>query len=1367
MARRTRKWTPSEVPGNLWWDEVDREYTTNKGKRKYVSSAQATDAFMKMWAENPDELRRHGLNLRKSRGKYEVTLWRDSPAKDVDPDTSIQRRSQHGHTALTAPVSAKTPARSEPQAKLPTDDEINNISPAFARRVIGAENLLKNADNDTDKELAKTVLTQLKADLFDLRMHQTGLGKRVDATLKSIEPERETELEIRSPVNAIGQSSAMQVPESWVSDDPKMAELDRRAYAEVNTPEEKLDQIRARLDKQELHLPNFKHTGPVEGLEVMVKIIKDDLRKLDMEGSAEDKQADELLDKADVRLRELRNEKIVERYGDGTYNFPKLRGHQTDEYTIRESSAKAPPEGAGEIPAPDGLEYLPFQKAGILQAAEREGALIADEPGLGKTIQAIGLANQTGADRILVVAPKTVLANWRKESRRWLVDDLPIHNLNEDGWHPNLSNPEYDAVAVINYDALKKYHNEIREHPWDLVVLDETHDYIGSMAADRTAQIIGRLPKIKKNGEYVEGYSPVPVDRKLALSGTPTTSYPDRLWSVLSWTNPGYWGEPNSRLDRQRFLDRYVDREKMANGRTRVVGGKNEGELQRRMRSTGMIRRLKDDVLTDLPPKHRRTIVLEPSSADERAALAAERQYVRSLKDAEIQGISPPFEEISEMRHLTALAKAPAVARYIGDAARQEPNPVLYFGHHKDVLRNVRDHLESEGLSTVTITGDTPSEAREAAVDAVQDGDVEVFLATIGSAGTGLTLTRSNRVIFGELDWTPAKLSQAEDRAYRIGQDKPVLVEHIVLDGSLDQKLVNILSRKMVSLNKSLGVSDSSQVVDSGAANESDIQDAFMESVTGVAAPRGEKVQVQRRPRVSTDQLARELGVEISELRSMADATKQRPDSDNTYSLTAARHLISKATPGKPRTERDQILDSLLTTDHDDDAIPTATLPEQVERAEQAPMLELTSPEPVLAKKPAPTPGDMPASLKEPATPDPDLVDTSPDHVGQIVDQLDALEQLAESADIESQLQGVEKDLREIDSEFDELGGALPEETRERVDDALELVDERQDLQRKLEALENDAYEESGPRLIAVERELRELDREYQTTEGEHDDERERIRLALSAVDDRKYDAIPEFEMDPDIPEETRPELEEVEPQYTRERMELLQRMEDWENEVQGADASDTEELDRLATERKAIHRDLFDLSDPDSDLWDRLDRSEDMMSQHWEANREHRDDDSQPSPTDRLEKISSVLEDGGTVTVSTHTNRHHQWDPAAVARMRQQGTEPFKILSDGSLGMYEGVTRGEPRYASIVMSSGTMVNRIGYERAAQPDEPQPEADSPPLLPDGSAEASDATQGEMADSEADDGEVAAIFSDDMPEDPGPCLLYTSPSPRDS
>jgi len=503
---------------------------------------------------------------------------------------------------------------------------------------------------------------------------------------------------------------------------------------------------------------------------------------------------------------------VSKSFDDGKWQVSLWAQTMSREDRLAASDASRATDAAVNVPVPEGMELMPFQRAGIAYALKREGTLIGDEMGLGKTIQAIGFANSISARGILVVAPASLLLNWRNEIKRWQTLDLPIFVIRPgkvftgktEGWY------------IINYDIVSRYEAQLKATPWDLAVFDECQ-YMKTRSAQRTLTLLGGTRKDKTTKERVK-VDPVPAARKLMLTGTPIMNRPAELFPILHHLDPKRWSTWSG------FAKRYCGGVMTRNGFD-ASGASNLDELNARLRETVMVRRLKADVLTELPAKRRQIVTLDVDDESvaaivrrevevfERteaaiAAASAEMQRAEAegdevkYKDAvaklkAAQGIA--FTEMALVRHETAVAKLPTVIEHL----KQTTGKVLVFAWHKDVVDGICEAMRDEGV--VSITGETQNEKRQPIVEQFQkDENIRFFVGNIKAAGVGLTLTASSHVVFAELDWTPSSVSQAEDRAHRIGQRESVLVQHIVLDGSLDAKMAKLIVQKQKIIDNAL-----------------------------------------------------------------------------------------------------------------------------------------------------------------------------------------------------------------------------------------------------------------------------------------------------------------------------------------------------------------------------------------------------------------------------------------------------------------------------------------------------------------------------------------------------------------------------------
>lgn len=513
-----------------------------------------------------------------------------------------------------------------------------------------------------------------------------------------------------------------------------------------------------------------------------------------------------------------------------------------------------------DFPAPEGLTYMPFQRAGIEYCVQRHKTLIADPPGLGKTIQAIGVHNVISAKTALVVCPASLKINWKREWEKWDVHGRTVgiaesvtkreHIIGEDGeklrdekgrlvykvttehyW------PDTDVV-IINYDMLDPFDDKIKAKTWDLLVCDECH-LLKTADALRTQCVLGgHRPAKRKNGKKIRDaktYEAIEAVRMLFLTGTPILSRPIELWNLIRACDPKGLGE-----SWEAYAYTYCGAEDGYFG-VDASGATNLEELSRILRERFMIRRDKRAVLKELPDKTREPIILPqdkleaPVKREKNRVEAALSQYeallgisdddnpfryikmmeglsdriaeALALQDSEtpdmdlaVKTLSAPdqllFTEMSAAREEVALAKVGMVADHIIKLVNSD-EPVIAFAYHKSVIDELRKRLEKQGLRVAVITGSVSTKKRQAAVDGFQAGDYDVILGNILAMGVGWTLTRARFVVFAELDWVPALMEQAEDRAWRHGQINAVIAQYLLVDGSIEAYMAMAILEKM------------------------------------------------------------------------------------------------------------------------------------------------------------------------------------------------------------------------------------------------------------------------------------------------------------------------------------------------------------------------------------------------------------------------------------------------------------------------------------------------------------------------------------------------------------------------------------------
>lgn len=423
------------------------------------------------------------------------------------------------------------------------------------------------------------------------------------------------------------------------------------------------------------------------------------------------------------------------------------------------------------------LPYYPFQAAGIEHMLNqlksgRRAVLCADEQGLGKTIEAIGVANELKAVKLLVVCPASLRLNWAREIEKW-----HVHN---EGVTPLINGEDAKQVGPTSKSIVSSYNFASKcagTYQPDLVIVDEVH-YIKNVASQRTQAVLG-------NGDDIKGL--VSMAPTLFLSGTPTPNgRPNELWPALYRCAPDvidglkYW--PFVKHFCLWFDDGYD---------TYITGAKNMGELYLRLRGSGfMIRRLKKDVLKDLPPKQYKMVVF-PETAETRKVLRKEKPF--SADEIVKHGV-PVGSALPTVRKEMGIAKVPQCVTYIDDLLIGGADKVVVFAHHKEPVARLAEGLKQ--YSPVVITGATPLKKRQESVDRFQeDPQVRVFIAN-EAAQEGWTLTAAHDVVLVEPEWVPGQNDQRADRLHRIGQTERVIVHLMVVEHSLDAKILSSAAHK-------------------------------------------------------------------------------------------------------------------------------------------------------------------------------------------------------------------------------------------------------------------------------------------------------------------------------------------------------------------------------------------------------------------------------------------------------------------------------------------------------------------------------------------------------------------------------------------
>ena len=415
----------------------------------------------------------------------------------------------------------------------------------------------------------------------------------------------------------------------------------------------------------------------------------------------------------------------------------------------------------------------PHQSDGVAFLLSKKRAILADDMGLGKTRQAI-VAMEAGCPEgtILVVCPASIKLNWKREIL--MVDggaSIEVLGVDKD---------QADAPRwiIVNYDLLGKHADRLHAIDWAGVILDEAH-FIKN-ASKRTSHCLKLLGVQAEARALVIG-----PEHVFLLTGTPMTNRPKDLFNLFRCV-----GHPAARSFLS-FAKRYCDAYRNDYGWV-TTGASNLDELNLLMKEVS-IRRKKDEVL-DLPPKIRSWVPVDISTS--KAALNAIDSFLSwySGTDPSKPNDTEFLARLTKVRTALHKAKFNAVAERIKDVTTTGEKVVVFTCFTDGIER----HKKKLGDQAITITGSATPEQRMEAVDRFQtDPNVRVALCNIIAGGVGITLTAGTHVIFQDLDWVPANHAQAEDRCYRLGQDRRVTVEYFHAAGTLDSYIAELLQRKM------------------------------------------------------------------------------------------------------------------------------------------------------------------------------------------------------------------------------------------------------------------------------------------------------------------------------------------------------------------------------------------------------------------------------------------------------------------------------------------------------------------------------------------------------------------------------------------
>ncbi|MFD9329346.1 SNF2-related protein [Streptomyces sp. NPDC060065] len=425
------------------------------------------------------------------------------------------------------------------------------------------------------------------------------------------------------------------------------------------------------------------------------------------------------------------------------------------------------------------------------------GGCLADDMGLGKTITLIALhlhrqSDESAAGPTLVVCPASLMGNWQREIEKF-APGIPVRRFH--GSRRSLEGLAGGEFVLTTYGTMRLDAPRLTEVTWGMVVADEAQHVKNPYSA--TARALRTID----------------ARARVALTGTPVENNLSELWAILDWTTPGLLGRLGT------FRTRYAQA---------VEGGQDPAAAERlaQLVRPFLLRRRKSDpgIAPELPPKTEtdravsltkeqaglyeamvRETLAEISGADSMARRGLIVKLLTGLK----QICNHPAQFLKEDRpKIPGRSGKLELLDELLDTILSEGASVLVFTQYVRMARLIESHLAARGVSTQFLHGGTPINEREAMVDRFQEGEIPVFLLSLKAAGTGLNLTRAEHVVHYDRWWNPAVEAQATDRAYRIGQSRPVQVHRFITEGTIEDRIADMLRRKQQLADAVLGAGE-------------------------------------------------------------------------------------------------------------------------------------------------------------------------------------------------------------------------------------------------------------------------------------------------------------------------------------------------------------------------------------------------------------------------------------------------------------------------------------------------------------------------------------------------------------------------------
>lgn len=441
----------------------------------------------------------------------------------------------------------------------------------------------------------------------------------------------------------------------------------------------------------------------------------------------------------------------------------------------------------------NGHTLMDYQRVTLAFADATGGRFIlGDEPGLGKTVQAIAVSQHLAAERVLILTKASIKYQWADELQQfanvtpYVMEGMTAQRV-----------PEHVQYVVGNYDILEKWLPEIMDWNPDMVVADECH-WMSNPNANRSMA----SKTIATHADFFMG-----------LSGTPIRGRPKDLWNLLDTAQPGLWGSKYAYELAYCNGRRVPMRRRGKGGRsfTNIVwkadGSSHEDVLNDHL-SAVLLRRLKSEVMLELPERTRSKVPILLSRKSQAEYDAVEAAYMEAVKKKDHQKALNLREE---MRQVSSLGRVDATVERALSIVKEDEKQVIIFAYFLESMDRIQEALESKGLRIGRVDGNVAPKARKQIQDAFQAGNLDVFLGQVQASGEGINLYRADTTLHHDLTWSPFEQEQAESRVHRRGQKNATTHLYFLGKGTLDEKVVALTLKK---LQMSRSILDTGEKVD-------------------------------------------------------------------------------------------------------------------------------------------------------------------------------------------------------------------------------------------------------------------------------------------------------------------------------------------------------------------------------------------------------------------------------------------------------------------------------------------------------------------------------------------------------------------------